>query len=75
MIAEFHLRAWSRIPEVEIFALANRTVARAAERATASLPGHVLMARDAALHIICQQPLRDSFEDARRLVADTRRAP
>ena len=32
MISEFHLRGWSRIPEVEIVALCNRTPARAEER-------------------------------------------
>lgn len=33
MISEFHLRGWQRIPEVEIVALGNRTIALAAERA------------------------------------------
>lgn len=32
MISEYHLRAWQRIPEVEIVALGNRTIERAAER-------------------------------------------
>jgi predicted dehydrogenase len=32
MISEFHLRGWQRIPEVEIVALANRTIARAEAR-------------------------------------------
>lgn len=32
MISEFHLRGWQRIPEVEIVALGNRTIARAEER-------------------------------------------
>ncbi len=32
MISEFHLRAWNRIPEVEIAALGNRTVEKAEER-------------------------------------------
>jgi predicted dehydrogenase len=32
MIAEFHLRGWQRIPEVEIVALGNRTLERAEER-------------------------------------------
>jgi predicted dehydrogenase len=32
MISEFHLRGWQRIPEVEIVALGNRTVARAEAR-------------------------------------------
>ena len=102
MIAEFHLRGWNRIPEVEIVALANRTVSRAEERRDRfapaarvyrdpaemiarerldfidilTIPGlhreHVLMARDAGLHIICQKPLCDTLEDARRLVAEMR---
>jgi D-apiose dehydrogenase len=32
MIAEFHLRGWQRIPEVEIVALGDRTIDRAEER-------------------------------------------
>jgi predicted dehydrogenase len=32
MISEYHLRAWSRVPEVEIVALGNRTIARAEQR-------------------------------------------
>jgi D-apiose dehydrogenase len=32
MISEFHLRGWSRIPEVEIVALCNRTPAKAEQR-------------------------------------------
>lgn len=32
MISEYHLRAWRRIPEVEIVALCNRTIERAEER-------------------------------------------
>jgi predicted dehydrogenase len=32
MISEFHLRGWQRIPEVEIVALGNRTIARAEAR-------------------------------------------
>ena len=32
MISEFHLRGWQRIPEVEIVALGNRTIARAQTR-------------------------------------------
>jgi predicted dehydrogenase len=32
MISEFHLRAWNRIPEVEIVALGNRTIEKANER-------------------------------------------
>lgn len=32
MISEYHLRAWRRIPEVEVVALGNRTIARAEER-------------------------------------------
>jgi predicted dehydrogenase len=32
MISEFHLRGWQRIPEVEIVALGNRTIARAGAR-------------------------------------------
>ncbi len=39
MISEFHLRAWQRIPEVEIVALANRTRARAEARRIAFCPG------------------------------------
>jgi predicted dehydrogenase len=32
MISEYHLRAWNRIPEVEIVGLGNRTPAKAEER-------------------------------------------
>lgn len=32
MISEFHLRGWSRIPEVEIVGLGNRTISRAEQR-------------------------------------------
>jgi predicted dehydrogenase len=32
MISEHHLRAWNRIPEVEIVALGNRTIERAEQR-------------------------------------------
>jgi len=39
MISEFHLRAWRRIPEVEIVALGNRTVHRAEERRAEFAPG------------------------------------
>jgi D-apiose dehydrogenase len=39
MISEHHLRAWNRIPEVEIVALANRTVERAEQRRRAFAPG------------------------------------
>jgi predicted dehydrogenase len=38
MISEFHLRGWSRIPEVEIVALCNRTAARAEERRQQFVP-------------------------------------
>jgi predicted dehydrogenase len=39
MISEFHLRGWQRIPEVEIVALGNRTVARAEARRDRFFPG------------------------------------
>lgn len=39
MISEFHLRGWSRIPEVEIVALCNRTLSRAEERRAQYVPG------------------------------------
>jgi predicted dehydrogenase len=38
MISEFHLRGWQRIPEVEIVALGNRTIARAEARRAAFCP-------------------------------------
>jgi len=38
MISEFHLRGWQRIPEVEIVALGNRTIARAEERRAQFFP-------------------------------------
>src|SRR5512136_2341273 len=39
MISEFHLRGWQRIPEVEIVALGNRTIARAEVRRDQFCPG------------------------------------
>ena len=39
MISEFHLRGWQRIPEVEIVALGNRTMARAEARRDRFFPG------------------------------------
>jgi predicted dehydrogenase len=39
MISEFHLRGWQRIPEVEIVALGNRTIARAEARRDQYVPG------------------------------------
>ena len=39
MISEFHLRGWQRIPEVEIVALGNRTIARAETRRREFCPG------------------------------------
>ena len=39
MISEFHLRGWQRIPEVEIVALGNRTIARAEARRDEFFPG------------------------------------
>lgn len=39
MISEFHLRGWLRIPEVEIVALANRTLERAEARRAEFVPG------------------------------------
>src|SRR5512137_1227775 len=39
MISEFHLRGWQRIPEVEIVALGNRTIARAEARRDQFFPG------------------------------------
>lgn len=57
MISEFHLRAWRRIPEVEIVALGNRTVERAEERRAEFAPNaHVyadlgeMLAREARDH-------------------------
>ncbi len=38
MISEFHLRGWQRIPEVEIVALGNRTLARAEARRAQYFP-------------------------------------
>ncbi len=38
MISEFHLRGWQRIPEVEIVALGNRTIARAQARRDQFIP-------------------------------------
>jgi predicted dehydrogenase len=38
MISEFHLRAWRRIEQVEIVALANRTIGRAEARRDAFFP-------------------------------------
>ncbi|MGH6611584.1 MAG: Gfo/Idh/MocA family protein, partial [Burkholderiaceae bacterium] len=38
MIAEFHLRGWQRIPEVEIVAFGDRLLSRAAERRTQFFP-------------------------------------
>lgn len=38
MISEYHLRAWNRIPEVEIVALCNRTLSRAEERRAQYVP-------------------------------------
>jgi len=39
MISEYHLRGWARIPEVEIVALGNRTIARAERRRDQFAPG------------------------------------
>ena len=39
MISEFHLKSWNRIPEVEIVALCNRTLARASQRRDQFAPG------------------------------------
>ncbi len=38
MISEYHLRGWLRIPEVEIVALGNRTIARAEQRRQQFVP-------------------------------------
>jgi predicted dehydrogenase len=38
MISEFHLMAWSRMPEVEIVALCDRSIGRARERSAAFVP-------------------------------------
>lgn len=38
MISEFHLRGWQRIPEVEIVALGNRTIAKAEARRAQFFP-------------------------------------
>ncbi|MCL6543669.1 MAG: Gfo/Idh/MocA family oxidoreductase [Bryobacteraceae bacterium] len=39
MISEYHLRAWARIPEVQIVALGNRTVEKAERRRREFCPG------------------------------------
>ena len=100
MISEYHLRGWQRIPEVEIVALANRTVERAEERRRAFAPEarvyqtlgalldreevdfvdvltppalhreHVLQAKVAGVHVICQKPLCATLEDARALAQE-----
>ena len=97
MISAYHLRGWQRIPEVEIVALANRTVERAEERRRAFAPEarvyrtleevlaqedvdfvdiltppdlhreHVLQAKAAGVHVICQKPLCATLADARAL--------
>jgi predicted dehydrogenase len=99
MIAEFHLKAWLRIPQVEIVALGDANAARAEARRAQLVPqartysdlaallekedldfidiltpprlhrGHCLLAKQAGVHIICQKPLSDDWEDARTLVA------
>ncbi len=99
MIAEFHLRGWRRIPEVEIVALADENLARADERRAQFVPEartygdlaalldredldfvdiltpprlhpeHCLLAKQAGVHVICQKPLCDDWEDARALAA------
>ena len=38
MISEFHLRAWNRIPNVQIVALCNRTLSRAQQRRDEFVP-------------------------------------
>lgn len=105
MIAEFHLRGWQRIPEVEIVALGNRTIARAEARRDQYFRGakvysdlghmlqearldfvdiltvpwlhreHVLLAKAAGVHVICQKPLCSSLEDARTLLGEMRGYP
>jgi D-apiose dehydrogenase len=100
MISEFHLRGWNRIPEVEIVALGNRTLARAERRRDEFAPAarvygdlgemlagerldfvdiltapaqhleHCLAAKAAGLHVVCQKPLCDTLDDARRLVRE-----
>jgi D-apiose dehydrogenase len=100
MISEHHLRAWNRIPEVEIVALANRTVERAEQRRREFVPAarvyadlgsmlaredldfidiltapalhreHCLMAKQAGLHIICQKPLSNTLDEARKLARE-----
>ncbi len=105
MISEFHLRGWQRIPEVEIVALGNRTIARAEARREQYFPGatvysdlgrmlqeahldfvdiltvpwlhreHVLLAKAAGVHVICQKPLCGSLEDARTLLSEMRGYP
>lgn len=99
MIAEFHLRAWARIPEVEIVALADSRRPAAKARRDAWAPGarvyetlgallaaerpdfvevltppalhtrHCLAAAEAGAHVICQKPLTEDLDSARRLVA------
>lgn len=49
MISEFHLRGWERIPEVEIVALGNRTIARAEQRRDQFAPGARLYSDLAAM--------------------------
>jgi predicted dehydrogenase len=49
MVAEFHLRGWARIPEVEIVALADRDITRAEERRATFAPAAKVYADPVAL--------------------------
>ena len=99
MISELHLRGWTRIPEVEIVALCDRTIARADVRRAQFAPAarvssdlysmlaseqldfidiltpaelhyeHCRGAMEAGIHIVCQKPLCNTLERARRLAA------
>jgi predicted dehydrogenase len=99
MISEFHLRAWARIPEVEVVGLADPRREAAEARRDAHAPQarvhptlaalldaerpdlvevltppwrhaeHCLAAAEAGAHVICQKPLCDELDAARRLVA------
>lgn len=105
MIAEFHLRAWQRIPEVEIVALADPETGRAVKSRDTFYPTaevfsdfgtmlrscridfvdiltpprlhrkQCLKAVERNLHIICQKPLCDRWEEADSLVRRLREYP
>lgn len=102
MISEFHLRAWRRIPEVEIVALVDPETGRAKQSRDAFYPAaevfsdmmtmlqcscidfvdiltppwvhreQCLQAAKRNLHIICQKPLCDRWDEADSLVQELR---